>query len=68
MSTTKLNGKQVEDIQLDSVDPADYPKFCDAFIDYAIWADTGKELTESELDLLNNDSDLVHELAHESFH
>ncbi len=53
------------DIELDSVDTADYPDFADAYICSASWSDTGKELTEVELDTLNAESDL-NQLALES--
>ena len=52
---------KVCDIEIEGIDPNDYPDFCDAYISYAVWADTGEELTESELDKLNEDSSFVHQ-------
>jgi len=54
---------EIEDIQLDGIDTNDYPKFCDAYISYAVWVKTGKELTDKELDILNEDGAYIHELV-----
>lgn len=35
--------------------------FEDSFVIFARWRDTDKELTESELDILNDDSQFVYE-------
>jgi len=40
-------------IEFGGVDIADYPDFCDAFIEYAEWEDTGKSLTDDELEALD---------------
>jgi hypothetical protein len=37
-----------------------YPDFTDSFISEAIWIETGIELTEEELDQLNNDAGYVY--------
>ncbi len=37
----------------------DYPDFCDAFIAYASYPD--RDLTEEELDELNENSDFIYE-------
>jgi len=60
----KIDFKQVDNIELDGVDPKDYPDFCDAFIascDYK-----GREATDEELDAINEQCDYIHELAFES--
>jgi hypothetical protein len=54
-------------IELDGVDFRDYPDFCDAFISYAE-TKGGTPLTSEQLEILNEDSDLVHTLAHDSCH
>ena len=36
-------------VQVNGIDTRDYPDFCDAYIDYAVYED-GTELTEEELD------------------
>ena len=61
----ELNGKKINafSIEVDGVDMRDYPDFCDAYIDYAEYAD-GTPLTDAELDLLQNqESDYVYELV-----
>ena len=55
---------QLSNIQIDSMeyDPGDYPEFADTYISVAYWIDTGKELTEDELEYLDeNYSDWVYE-------
>jgi len=43
---------KIKHVQVNGIDPRDYPDFCDAYIDYAVY-DNGQELTEEELDELN---------------
>lgn len=56
----KFNNRVITDISISGIDSSDAPRFCDAFIESAIWDDTSLALTESELDELNNDQYLVH--------
>ena len=49
-----LNLNNIVDIEIDGIDTSDCHDFCDAFISSAGWLDTGKDLTETELDELNN--------------
>lgn len=49
-----LNLSLITDIEIDGVDLNDYPDFCDAFIMSAIWSDSGQELSDHELDILND--------------
>lgn len=61
----EINGKLVNSssIVLDGVDKADYPDFCDAYVEYAEFAD-GNPLTEIELMMFeDNYPELVNELA-----
>lgn len=51
-------------IELEDVDMRDYPDFCDAYISYAERED-GTPLTNEELELLNEDGELVNDIAHE---
>ena len=54
------------DIQLDGVDTKDYPDFADAFISYAVFAHTGIELSDEELDWVNETYACeINQLAHE---
>lgn len=51
---TMVNEREVVITEIDGVDPSDYPDFCDAYIADAYWKDTGKVLTDEEIDMLNN--------------
>lgn len=55
---------KIRSVEFDGVDTRDYPDFCDAHITYAEL--DGRELTEKELEEVNDDSDLVHELLMEN--
>lgn len=48
-----------ENIEIENIVPSDYPDFVDAYISYATL--NGRELTENELDELNEDSQFVYE-------
>jgi len=50
---------KIDNVQLDDVHTWDYPKFCDAYISYAELE--GVEMTEEQLDELNEDTDFLHE-------
>lgn len=54
----KLDYSLIEDIQLDGIDMRDYPDFCDAFVCAATY--DGREMTDEELDELNEDSEFVY--------
>jgi hypothetical protein len=57
-----IDFNNIEDIQIDGIDINDYPDFVDAFLGDAIWKDSGKELTDEELEDINdNHSDWVYE-------
>jgi hypothetical protein len=58
-----FKGIEYYDIEVDGIDERDYPDFCDAYIAFAMVE--GREATEAELDSLNDDSSLVHELVNE---
>jgi len=63
-----LNGKKVVDLQVDGVDSGDYPDFCEAHFSSGCYED-GTPLTDEELDQLTDlASDVVWEMAYESFH
>ena len=73
MTATKLtlNGRNVnvKSLEVDGVDGNDYPDFCDAYISYAEWEGTDIELTDDELEQLTNENgDIVHELAYDSYY
>jgi hypothetical protein len=52
---------KIESVEVEGIDPSDYPDFCDAYISYA--EIDGREATEEELDELNDDSHFVYELV-----
>jgi len=54
-----MDYKKINNIEVDGIDTKDYPDFCDAFISSADYY--GKEMTEEQLDELNEDSDFVYE-------
>lgn len=54
-----MNYKLIDNIEVDGIDINDYPDFCDAFIASADY--NGKEMTEEQLDKLNEDSDFVYQ-------
>jgi hypothetical protein len=65
---TTLNGRKVIDIQVDGVDPRDFPDFSDAYFSYACYED-GTPLTEEELDkLADQNGDILYEKAYDSLH
>lgn len=47
-------------VEVEGIDMRDAPDFCDAFISYAEWSDTGEPLTDDELEELNEDSEFVY--------
>ena len=53
-----FNGRRLTDVTVQDIDFKDYPDFCDAYIESASWEDTGEELTDDELEAVNNDGSL----------
>lgn len=59
----------IDDIQVGGIDHSDHPKYCDAYIENAVWDDTLEELTENELDALNSrHSDRVYDEVQNSLY
>jgi hypothetical protein len=57
-----FKNRTVIDIEIEDIDPRDYPDFCDAYVSHAVWEDTGTELTDKELnELAETCSDQVYE-------
>ena len=54
-----MDYKKINDIEVDGIDTADYPDYCDAYIAYATY--DGKSMSDEQLDELNQDSDFVYE-------
>tara|TARA_B100000768_G_scaffold46573_1_gene45399 strand:- start:639 stop:830 length:192 start_codon:yes stop_codon:yes gene_type:complete len=55
----KFDLNYVDCIELDGIDTADYPDFCDAFISYAEYK--GKEMTDEQLEQLNDADGFVYD-------
>lgn len=66
VETLMVNGKEVDrrSVEIDGVDPRDYPDFADAYISYAEFID-GTPLSDEELDELSYDG-YAQELAYDS--
>ena len=67
MSKVKLNINAVVDIEVDGVDVKDYPDFVDAYVSYAYSTELERELTDDELDYLNEQCpEIAQELAYDT--
>lgn len=55
----KLDYTKIEDVEVDGIDTNDYPDFCDAYIASATYK--GREMTDEELDTLNEDNSYVYD-------
>lgn len=55
----KLDYSLIEDIELDGIDRRDAPDYVDAFIVSASY--NGREMSQAELDILNEDRSFVYE-------
>lgn len=55
----KLDYSLIENVQVTNIRMYDAPKFVDAFIESATYM--GRDMTEDELDALNEDSNYVYE-------
>lgn len=53
-----MDYKKISNIVLDGIETVDYPEFCNAFIVSADYY--GKEMTDEQLDELNNDTDFIY--------
>lgn len=56
---TALDYSKIDDVELDGIQMNDYPDFCDAYIASASYK--GRDMTDKELERLNQDSDFVYE-------
>ncbi len=50
---------QVDNVEIDGINPADYPDFCDAYIIAADY--NGEPMSEAQLNKLNECSDFVYD-------
>jgi hypothetical protein len=58
-----LDYSLIDNVEIDGVDTADYPDFCDAYIVSADY--DGREMTDDEIELLNDDGDFVLQQVYE---
>lgn len=54
-----LDYSKIDDIEVDGIDMKDYPDFCDAYIASASYE--GRDMTELELEQLNEDGGFVYD-------
>ena len=60
----EVNTKMIQDSEV-MVNTSDYPDFADSYFERASWVD-GSELTEEELEYLENDGDYLYECCEKS--
>ncbi len=53
-----MDYKKISNIEVQGIDYRDYPDFVDAYIGYAEY--DGKEMTDEQLDEINDDYDFVY--------
>jgi len=57
MTTIKLDYSKITNVHVGGIDHEDYPDFCDAYIESADY--DNREMTEDELEILNEDGEFV---------
>jgi len=57
-----VNYDLIDNIEIDGIDTSDYPDFCDAFIASADY--NGVEMTDEQLEALNEDYVFVHDCVY----
>ena len=57
-----MNYDLIDNIEVDGIDTNDYPDFCDAFIVSADY--DGVEMTDEQLEALNEDYSFVHDCVY----
>ncbi len=63
---TDFDYSKIDDIEVEDIDTKDYPDFCDAYISYATYK--GKEMSEKQLEKLNENSQFVYECVIEQLY
>ncbi len=66
MANIKLDYSKISNVLIGGLDMQDYPDFCDAYIESADYED--REMTDDELDVLNEDGEFISIKAHESLY
>ena len=62
MTMTKLDYSKITNVFVGGIDIEDFPDFCDAYIESADY--DNREMTDEELDILNEDGSFISEHAH----
>jgi len=66
MTKIELDYSKISNVSIGGLDMQDYPDFCDAYIESADYED--REMTDEELDILNEDGEFISINAHESLY
>ncbi len=57
-SNLELDYSKIDDIEVIDIDQRDYPDFCDAYISSGTYK--GREMSEEELEVLNEDREFIY--------
>jgi hypothetical protein len=66
MTKIELDYSKISNVSIGGLDMQDYPDFCDAYIESADYGN--REMTDEELDILNEDGEFISINAHESLY
>ena len=61
-----MDANKITNVSFDGIDHSDYPDYCDAYVTQANYE--GEPMTEAQLEDLNDDRDLVHQLLFNHLH
>jgi hypothetical protein len=62
MELIKLDYSKISNVFVGGIDMEDFPDFCDAYIESADYGN--REMTDEELEILNEDGSFISEHAH----
>jgi len=62
MESIKLDYNKISNVFVGGIDMEDFPDFCDAYIESADYGN--REMTDEELEILNEDGSFISEHAH----
>lgn len=62
MESIKLDYSKISNVFVGGIDMEDFPDFCDAYIESADYEN--REMTDEELEILNEDGSFISEHAH----
>ena len=62
MESIKLDYSKISNVFVGGIDMEDFPDFCDAYIESADYGN--REMTDEELEILNEDGSFISEHAH----